>query len=449
MDDTDSEEEEGGRLLERNQWPPFCAAATTSSSSTGSTAFSSISGGSAFDWAVPTTLVYQETVFKDTPTTAATARGSFAPKFAEARAQLDYSDAHYKNLALPRQKFQDVLLSRIVDHVQPAASTTSPFLIFTAGAAGAGKSYVLTHLYQRNLFPLLGDNQLVKIDPAMIQQELPEMAGYHEHWRQHATSSGNSGRSTGSSSVSTAALQVQGEASQMADVLFEHSLLNQLSMLVDGYFCAHAGSITLNWYQELFARIRRDYPQYRIVILYVSASESVLLQRAQIRAQKMGKAFTNEDEIRAEMEQVASTVEALQSWTDTTVEITNNDKEPLQLKPLFSKHDDNNDNVDVDNWEWFAQLWTDENKDQTKEDQEAPPPPPSPLLSTGSASNMICNMQGAFDDTKQHSSARSIWLQAYPNMCPRCAVACDGQCGMCIHSKHVCACEICKVVALK
>ena len=41
-----------------------------------------------------------------------------------------------------------------------------PWVVFTAGPMGVGKSYVLAQLYQRKLFPL---DRFIKIDPDMLK----------------------------------------------------------------------------------------------------------------------------------------------------------------------------------------------------------------------------------------------------------------------------------------
>lgn len=134
-----------------------------------------------------------------------------------------------------------------------------PFLVFTAGSMGAGKSYVLSQLHQREVFPL---HKFVKIDPNMLKSELPEMAGYFQH------------------DSESAATKLHRESTQMSDVLFEQSLLKDRNILVDGSLR------DTGWYQALFDRIRKEYPQYLLCILYVSASPQTIRNRAHERASK-------------------------------------------------------------------------------------------------------------------------------------------------------------------
>ena len=75
------------------------------------------------------------------------------------------------------------------------------------------KGYVLSSLYQSELFPL--DTFLI-IDPDKLKTELPEMSGYLK------------------ADASTAATKVHRESTQMADILLEYALMNQCNVLVDG-----------------------------------------------------------------------------------------------------------------------------------------------------------------------------------------------------------------------
>ena len=167
---------------EYNKWPPF--------------------SDSPYDWTVPTNLVYQQATSlnaKDSPL-------QFTAPYQRARSKLDYSV--HKNPALRRQTFQDAILSRILEQVQESI-LDEPSIVFTIGPLGAGTSYVLSELYQRDLFPI---ENFTHIDIEKIKQELPEMAGYYA-----ANSSTNNMRTT-------AHHQVNDEAGQITDVLFEHSL---------------------------------------------------------------------------------------------------------------------------------------------------------------------------------------------------------------------------------
>ena len=251
----------------------------------------------------------------------------------------------------------------------------------------------------------------------------------------------------------TAATNVHRESTQMADVLFEHALLSNHDVLVDGSLR------DVQWYQTLFQRILTEFPNYRISILYVSATKDVILNRAQSRAEKTGRAVPN-DLLQASMEQVPKSVSTLAPLTHVTCEISNNDGEPIELISQESATQANKeapaagDHV-VTDWVSFANLWNEDDDlppvdassikqegDDEKKQQESVP---TTIASSSLCDiSMICDMSSTFHDERQHEVARAIWGASYPKMCPRCALFCDGQCGICIHNRHICACEICK-----
>ena len=103
------------------------------------------------------------------------------------RKRLDY--AYHPNYHPDRQLFQDELVGQLLDKVEP---NPKPWIIFTAGAMGAGvciflqplshllafaagKGYVMKHLTNERVIDLT-DYGL--IDPDAIKYQLPEMDGY-------------------------------------------------------------------------------------------------------------------------------------------------------------------------------------------------------------------------------------------------------------------------------
>lgn len=126
----------------------------------------------AFDWSQPTCDVYR---IADTH--------KFSGPFRESRSKLDYS--YHKNPILDRQLYQDMVLARILeadneeDETAPQCpdaleSHKRPFLVFTAGSMGAGKSYVLSQLHQRGVFPL---QNLSKSIPICSRVNYPRWLG--------------------------------------------------------------------------------------------------------------------------------------------------------------------------------------------------------------------------------------------------------------------------------
>lgn len=332
---------------------------------------------------------------------------SSSSSFSKARRQLDYS--YHLVPAQSRQELQDVILSRVVksstdnvgesscDDTEQKATTRPPWIVFTAGAMGVGKGYVLSSLYKSDLFPL---DTFVIIDPDKIKTELPEMSGYLK------------------ADPATAATKVHRESTQMADVLLEHTLMDRSNILVDGSLR------DVDYYKQLFQRIRSEY-DYRIAIILVTADAQVIHERAKERAEKTGRAVPDEV-INESIEQVPRSVKQLSPYADVVVEIANDNDKPLQI--VSSSLGD-----DKTSWDDFADIWTDdEKKDKTC------------ILKKKCCKSLCINMSSCWNNTEAHDVAKEIWGKSYPNMCARCTLAEDGQCGVCIHGKHLCACKRCE-----
>jgi hypothetical protein len=167
-----------------------------------------------------------------------------------------------------------------------------------------------------------------------------------------------------------------------------------------------------------------------LAILYVSATSETIRDRAMKRAEKTGRAVP-EDLLQASIDQVPASVAALAPLTDVTFEISNNDGKPMELKrPVGGDA--------APTWDNFRMAWSPDDEEEEKEsggNKKVASSEPPPV--------MHCEMMASYDDTNEHKAANSIWKKSYPSFCARCTLACDGQCGLCIHDRHICACEIC------
>jgi Zeta toxin len=380
-----------------------------------------------FDWDIPTYVAY-----------AVHNPRLFASKFENARAKLDYS--YHRNPTLTRQEYQDVVLSRILeadtsasssfpssssalssssssisstshsnDHDQqqqpgqPQPQRRRPIIVFSAGPMGVGKSYVLSQLHQRSLFPL---SKFIKIDPDMLKNELPEIAGYLRH------------------DSESAATKLHRESTQMADVLFEHALEVNRNILVDGSLR------DVDWYTTLLGRLRREFPHYRLAILYVSASPEIIRGRARRRAEATGRAVP-EDLLQASIDQVPRSVESLSHLTDYTFEISNNDDEPMALKQWSTAlaQSDDNDCLPPKEISWgeFQQVWETDTEESGLPEGHRDHIARSSIcqqIQSLSISSYLCPVQ----QERECKSATEIWSRAYPSFCPRCTIWADQQC---------------------
>jgi Zeta toxin len=89
---------------------------------------------------------------------------------------LDYS--YHKNYTFERQRFQDSIIQEYLNDAvikdengEICTTPTKPWIVFTAGAMGAGKGYTLNKLVQEGRFPLMA---FVRVDPDAIRRYLPD-----------------------------------------------------------------------------------------------------------------------------------------------------------------------------------------------------------------------------------------------------------------------------------
>jgi adenylylsulfate kinase-like enzyme len=457
---------------------------------------------------------------------------AFSPTFQHARSRLDYS--YHTNLVLNRQYLQDAILKRVVESAQvasddaitilssrtetdqeqretvngssvsdPEPTTFSPrcdpantsrnndfsnsgnspqsvlpaqrrpWIIFTAGAMGVGKGYVLMQLQR---LQLLDVSSFVKIDPDLIKTELPEMAGYLQHDR------------------ATAATLLHRESTQMADVLLEHALSHSYSLLVDGSLR------DVDYYRKLLQRLRCEFASYRLAIVHVVADPDIVWQRARARAERTGRVVPT-TLLMESLQQVPCSVDQLAPLVDVVFTIANNDGQPLELVSMTRRDtilssstassaastDESTEQMSATTattittvtWGEFARTWTEDDltiadaayKPQTEpiaagngpgadkaidsctNDSRTNEMTGSPTSTTDTLSlpyknkisSHIVNMADVMTCSVSHAVAHSMWKTAYPNVCPRCTIACDfaHPCGICVHGVHECACSVC------
>lgn len=105
--------------------------------------------------------------------------------YSSIRFTLDYTyHSHYHP---QRQRIQDAIVTHLLNRTAITCSTTGRscsaphdgnWIVFTAGAFGAGKTHTIRTLSQRNRFPLAG---FVQVDPDEIRRHLPEFHYYVDH----------------------------------------------------------------------------------------------------------------------------------------------------------------------------------------------------------------------------------------------------------------------------
>lgn len=322
--------------------------------------------GAPYNWDLPTQEAYYDDQEHD-----------FSGVFGEARQKLDYS--YHRHPAAKRKLLQDAILSQVFQiekaHID-IPTVKRPWLVFSAGPMGVGKSYALSKLHSVGYFPL---DQFIKVDPDMLKSEIPEFPGYLKE------------------NPDTAATLLHGESTQMADILFYHALDNHRDVLVDGSLR------DVDWYSSLIQEtIREKYPDYRIAIVHVTARDETIRQRAKDRAKTSGRTVPT-DLLEDSIKQVPKSVEALTSLVDKVFTIANNDNEPIKL-------------VEGD-WGGFSATW--EHSSEMHQEHE-----------------LLCDMANVWHDVEHHAVLRDLWGKAYPTFCPRCTLSSDGIC-MCEHAKKM------------
>ena len=117
----------------------------------------------SYNYSAPTKENYQQVA------------GSSASQGGRFRAIRELLDTTYHGVyTQSRQMFQDRLVSKLLNTCT-CPRQAHPWIVFTAGAMGAGKSRTVEWMSERGIFPL--DN-IVQIDPDKIKMSLPEWPGY-------------------------------------------------------------------------------------------------------------------------------------------------------------------------------------------------------------------------------------------------------------------------------
>jgi predicted kinase len=195
-------------------------------------------------------------------------------------------------------------MSQIVDvNDQVCTTPTRPWLVFTAGSMGAGKSYTIKKLMEENLFPMLA---FVGVDPDVVRRYLPEYEGYVQR------SKADAGEFT------------RKESGFIVEILTEAALREGKNVLVDGSLRDH------EWYTLYIARLRASYPNLRIAILHISAPPEVVYARARRRGDETGR-YVPETLLQETLESVPRSVSILSPLVDYVAEFVN-DSDGIRYK---------------------------------------------------------------------------------------------------------------------
>ena len=180
---------------------------------------------------------------------------------------------------------------------------SEPWVVYTAGAMGAGKSFTLKWMDKHGYFPL---STFVSVDPDAIKCELPEMKAFI------------------ASEPNCASSLVHKESGYIAEIAEAAAFDKSFNLLVDGSLRDH------QWYRALFRRIRRKHKHYRIAILHVTARPETVYQRAGQRSESTGRVVP-QAVLDDALYSVPRSVQLLAPYADFVMEINNDGDTPVPL----------------------------------------------------------------------------------------------------------------------
>lgn len=254
-------------------------------------------------------------------------QNEFVGEFIEHRKTLDYNYHAYYNPE--RQLFQDTVIKHFLKTYVKDVKTnlycarpTAPWVVFTAGAMGAGKSHAMKWLASHKYFPL---ESFVMVDPDQIRYQLPEMSGYLYH------------------NPTTAGSLTHKESGYIQEILTLEALKQGKNVLIDGSLR------NASWNKILISRIYHDNMNVKIAIVHVSASEDEVMKRARKRALSTGRVVP-EDILLKTLKEVPIAVKELSPLVDYSVTLNTDNMEPVIESTSESMED----------WESFAQRWLQE-----------------------------------------------------------------------------------------
>mmetsp|Transcript_19602 Transcript_19602/g.22705 ORF Transcript_19602/g.22705 Transcript_19602/m.22705 type:complete len:504 (+) Transcript_19602:199-1710(+) len=323
---------------------------------------------------------------------------TFYGQYASIRSTLDYT-YHY-NYVPSRQLLQDEILNYLLYHhnsithlnastASPSSSSSStstciinknPWIVFTAGAMGAGKSYTIRHLHHKKRFPL---SNFIIVDPDEIRRLLPEFNLYISN----------------TSLAEHAGTLTKKEAGYIAEILLYIALQNGKNVLMDGSLK------DWSWYNAHFDSLKEEFKTIglQIAILHIIAPREAVFEKARIRS-KMTKRIVPRHALEESFEQVPKSVKILSSKADFFAELYN------------SPHADDIELITEGmGWDAFKNVWSD---DLIYSSSSASPPSflSSSLLATSISTSS--NILPFTDDSNDTSDTDARNISDYRNEMP-------------------------------
>jgi len=262
-----------------------------------------------FDCSIPTCVAYRHQDYlvhskygtSNTKTYNPAVHGNVFGEFAHIRHTLDYT--WHTNYCPERQAWQDHTVRKMVPI---ATAQDNPWLVFTCGAMGSGKGYVMGWLSQHSEFPL---EDLVHIDPDQYKSMMPEWAKYVEN------GNGNAGA------------MCHQESCFLQELCQEVAMTRSCNVWIDGSLG------DAEWFAHEFKNIRKRFPHYRIAIVNVHCSDGKIFSRAAQRGNQTGR-YISDEKLHKSIKKTRISISALAPLADLVVKV---DNEAEMLLPTHSK----------------------------------------------------------------------------------------------------------------
>ena len=221
---------------------------------------------------------------------AGDAAGAPSGEFASLRARLD--TAYHGFYTQERQLLQDGLIR---ETLTTGHRSEEPWVIFTAGPMGAGKSHTIQWLHDTGHFRL---QRIVHCDADIFKAALPEWPEYVARDRL------------------TAGAHCQRESGMLVELATEAALSASMHCWIDGSLKDGA------WYRTYIEDIRVRYPHYSMAIVEVHAETAVIMRRVSRRATATGRDIPQAD-ILESIRRVPQAVSELSDLVDFYARIEN------------------------------------------------------------------------------------------------------------------------------
>jgi len=255
----------------------------------------------SFDWNRTTNYNYAAPAKKE----------NFHGVYKQVRSALDYN--YHVNYIEERQRLQDEIVKYWCDS---GVHSDRPWIIFTAGAMGAGKSRTISQLEASGVDSL---RLMVKVDPDTVKYQLPEMKHYISR---------NPGPNP-NKNIILAGHATHNESGFLQEVIVRKLMEGSKHLIVDGSLS------NAEWYREYLTQIRTKYPHYRIGIIHVMCDREIIWERVQQRCIRTGRCISRQV-VDLSVEMSPKAVEQLTPLTDF-VAIARSDGD-IQDKELIFTH---------------------------------------------------------------------------------------------------------------